>query len=393
MADIRLGPFLVGIDHVSPDVSMPKGSFRDAINLDIDREGNLRLRGGMTLLRATDFGGSIWQSDDRYSYVQDGTTIYAATYDGALHLTAVATLNTPDPVSFTSLLNAACFTNRSTIGLIYPDGTSRRLGVEEPGGFSAAASTNGGMDKGNYALGITYLVGEEEGALSPLVFVTVPANGGVQLGLPTPIEANVTAINIYMTQAGGETLKWRTRAPVGMSSFLLGKTRPGRTCMTQNKWRTPPGTIVRYWNGRLLVVKGNIMRFSDAQHYGITDPRHGFIQEARPIVLCEPVEGGVFVGTRAGVVFFRGLSPKTWERTITDGKPPVPGTGARVRANELGGDVGATGKYVAMWLAANGFVIGTTDGGLVQPQASRITLAADSGALVVHHRKAVAVVL
>lgn len=392
MADVRLGPFNVGIDHISPEASMPKGSLRDAINMDIDREGNLNQRPGLTLLRSSDHAYTIWKSDDGFSYVQDGDTIYLATYDGALHLTAVATLNSLEPVSFTNLLHAACFSNRSTIGLILPDGSSRRLGVEAPGGFSATVGVNGGMDAGNYALAITYLVGEEEGVMSALAFVTVPANGGVQLGLPTPIEANVTALNVYMTQASGEIMYLRTRVPAGLASFLLGKTPRGRTCATQNKWRTPPGAIVRYWHGRLLVANGPVLRFSDPMRYGVTDPRHGFIQEARPIVLMEPVEGGVFVGTAAGVVFYRGSSPADWVREPTDGKPPIPFTGARVPANELGGDVGGSSKFVAMWLSSNGFVIGTVDGALVQPQATRIRLAANGGAMVVHHRKAVAVV-
>jgi hypothetical protein len=393
MADIRLGPFTVGIDHVSPDTNLSHSAARDAVNVDFDQEGNIAVRPGLHLVHASDRAALVWTSREGYAYVQDGPTIHRASFAGAtLVLDPVATLDSDDRASFCDLLGQVACVNRTNALLLNPFGATKNLAIETPGPFSYYVNAYGGLDAGAYAVGISYLRGEQEGALSPLAFIpAVPEGGGFQLSLPQPTDPDITGINIYVTQANGDVPYWRCRAPLGMSGYVIGRMNPGKLADTMNLSPMPPGNIVRYWRGRLLVARGNCVFISEPLNYALNDPRHGFIQEPRRVTLLEPVEGGVFVGTNAGVVFYRGASPKEWSRTVTDGKPPIAFSGCSVPANELGGDVGGGGTYVAMWLAENGFVMGTSDGALQQPQARRIRLTAGNGALCVHQRKAVAV--
>jgi hypothetical protein len=392
--DVRLGPYLLGIDNVSPQTGLAHSAVRDAVNVDFDREGGVRRRRGLgTVLRATSGAGAIYSSRAGIGYVQDGATLYSAVYGGTLTLTQVAALHSADLLSFADLTDAVVYANRTTLGIVKPDGTARALGVESPGALGVTVGTSGGMDAGRYGVAIAYLAGEEEGALGAIVFRDVPAGGGLTLALPTPSEAIVTAINVYQTQVNGDAMALRMRVPVALSSFLLGRTNPGRLAATIGLDRTPPGNIVRYWRGRLLVARGNAVYISEPQRYGLYNPTTGFIQEARRIVLLEPVDGGVFVGTSTGVMFYAGATPKEWSRTVTDSAPPVPFAGAQVPARELGSELGgAAGRYLAMWLTRAGFVIGNADGSLAQPQANRLRLSADSGSLVVSDRQAVAVV-
>ncbi len=157
----------------------------------------------------------------------------------------------------------------------------------------------------------------------------------------------------------------------------------------------PGGDIVRYWRGRLLVARGKRIYFSEPMRYGMYSPREGFIQLPKDVRMMRPVSGGVYIGTEDGVKFYAGAGPKDLSPRDTGGKPPVAGTDTLVDAEEFG-DIGVKDEEVALWLAANGFVVGTPDGKLVEVQANRVRLpsgAAGVGAVVVSDRKAVAVVL
>ena len=150
--------------------------------------------------------------------------------------------------------------------------------------------------------------------------------------------------------------------------------------------------MVRYWRGRLLVARGTTLYFSQPLRYGLGDPRTDFVQEAHKITLLEPVENGVFVGTKAGVFFYAGTSPKDWARTKTGALAPIAGTGTKVPSSVFGGRLAEMLQGdVALWLSTNGYVIGTNDGQIVQPQSSRIRLNANAGSTVLHDRQLITI--
>lgn len=393
--ELVLGPFTIGIDNVSKDTGIADGGVRDAVNVDFDRDGAFERRPGLGTAKVVAAGRkALWRSPATgVAFAQVGTAISEATWDEtALTLAPRATLATDDRATFCDLPAGYAFANRTTIGRILPDGTSRGIGVEDANAPGATPAGSGGMHAGQYAVGIAYLRGDEEGALSALTFVQVVEGGGILLALPQPSEGDVTAIAVYATQPNGEVLHLRDVAPLGMPAYMLGARAPGRISSTQGLARMPGGNIVRTWRGRLLVARGNVVLMSPPLRYGLYDPRHGFVQESERVVLLEPVEGGFFVGTAKGVAFYRGNDPKTLERVKTNGARPVPFASGSALASDFGGDLGASDKPVAIWLAENGFVVGNADGSLLQPQSQRIRLTAGGGAIALNNRKVLAVV-
>jgi hypothetical protein len=393
--ELVIGPFTVGIDNVSKDTGLAPGAVVDAVNIDFDRDGVLERRPGLGTAKVAAAGRkALWQSPATgVSLAQVGTAISEATWDETdLTLAARATLASDDRASFCDLPQGYAFANRTTIGRILPDGTTRGIGVEDANAPGATPAGSGGMYAGQYAVAIAYLRGDEEGALSALSFVQVVEGGGILLALPQPAEGDVTAIAVYATQPNGEVLHLREVAPVGLPSYMLGQRAPGRIASTQGLARMPGGNIVRTWRGRLLVARGNVVLVSPPLRYGLYDPRHGFVQESERIVLLEPVDSGFFVGTAKGVVFYRGTEPKNLERVRTNGARPIPFASGAALASDFGGDLGASDKRVAIWLAENGFVVGMPDGSLLQPQSQRIRLTAGGGAIALNNRKVVAAV-
>lgn len=389
MSKIPLGPWKIGIDHLSPKASSPDGAARDALNVVFDRDGGAARRPGYTLKESTTLAHSLWTSPSTgKSFCAIGATLYAVSYAGAWVKTSLATLPSSAPLSFDDLDDDVVCGNQDGLLRIHPDLTVTTLGLARPDTPTVSAVTHGGLYPGRYAIAVALLRGFEEGPLSPAAFVDVASGGGLLVTTP----ANSSSVRIYRTQTNGDRLFSCGVAPAA-SQYLIGAGEVGRVAENQHLDRLPGGGIVRHWRGLVLVARGRIIFWSEPMAYGVTDPRHNFIQFADRVTLMQPVDGGVYVGTREGVIFLSGSTPKDWSIKKTDGLPAVEGTGITSLASLFGVEAG-DGK-VALWLAGNGFVIGTPEGRLIEAQAKRIRLpesqvAAGVGVAVVHDRQIIA---
>jgi hypothetical protein len=394
MSEMKLS-WGMGIDHISSETNLPDGAVLDALNVDIDRDGNVDRRAGHTLL-STGAAHSLWSSvDGGRSFVVINGVLKAVTYaNGAATLTTIRSLEYNARLSYDTLNDSTVACNHAELFTVDPDNNHRLLGLETPGATVAAVTGVGGLDAGRYAVATSYIKGGEEGPLSPAAFVDVVQDGGITVNLTQPNESLPTGIRLYRTGANGDVLMRAADVPLALATWTLGAQTLGRAADTQFKGRMFGGDIVRYWRGRLLVAKGTRVYMSDPMRYGMYDPRDGFLQFPRRVLMMRPVEGGIFFGTTDGVKFYSGSGPTDMTIKDTGGTAPVEGTDTLVSADEFG-DIGIKGKFVALWLAANGFIVGQPDGSLISKQSDRIRLpngATGTGAVVVNSRQAVAVV-
>lgn len=387
--EIPLGPYTIGIDNVSADGDLPRGAVADAENVDFGRGGDVARRSGYTRRLETTSAHSLWTAPDGRSFgVIDGSLV-RLTWDGsALASTVLADLQDGRPLSYDQINDSIVCGNLGELLEIAADDTVRNLALQR-GGLFAEESDVGGLTAGRYAVAASMLRGNEEGAMSSATFVDVPEGGGINVW--TPPSADATAVRIYRTEPNGEILYRAADVPLESEGLTIGAGQLGRATDTQHMAPMQGGSIVRYWRGHILAVRGRTLIWSEPMRYGLRDTRHNFIQSAKQITLMEPVEGGVFVGTNDGVVFFAGTSPRELTLKRTSGEPPVAHTGMKIQASLLAGDqVGDT--YVAAWFAKNGIVIGTSDGQLREVHAKRFRLpgnqAAGVGAAVIHDRRA-----
>jgi hypothetical protein len=387
MSKLSFGPFQLGMDNVSPEGVIPAGGVLDAVNLDFDRVGGFNRRTGRSLLLAGVIH-SLWTSLGGETFAVHNKSVSIVTRDSTRALFA---LTQDGPVSYDDLLDGVVFSGARDLCFVAPGGSVRTLGVENPGGVTVAAETYGGLLAGRYAVAVAFLRGTEESGLSTGAFVAVPFGGGLRIAVPQPTDAAVTGIRVYRTEANGDVFYRVADIPKGLPSYLLGTTDVGRQADNQFLERLDPGQIVRYWNGRVLVARGSTLLYSQPMRYGLFDRRHDFAQFPHRITLMQPVEGGVFVGTKAGVSFLAGGEPAAWVVKPTGGQPPIAGTGTSVDADQLGGD--ARGR-LALWVARNGFVLGTPDGAILEPQKDRIRIPPEqwngTGAVCINGRKVVA---
>lgn len=386
MSDIKLGPWPAGIDNVSPRTDLTsddKGrriSVLDAVNVDFDRVGAAERRDGFVKLSSTG-AHSVYRDLCMVGSVLSRYSVNG----GAATITPLIDTGSAAAASYCQLNGTTVFSNMGMIGTVTSAGAFQ-LGIPEPAAIAASAGSSGGLYAGRYGLVVTHVNGEESAA-SSLYTVDVAEGGGIVLsGL-----SHALPLRVYRTGANGDVLYRCAEIPVGMSTFLIGHGQSGRVCDTRNMVRTMPGHIVRPYNGYLLVARGRTIYFTQPMRYGLMDPRHDFIQRAKRITMIAPVQSGVFVGDADGVQFYRGDTPGTMRIDDTSSPPPIPGTDAEIPSNILSGNY-KTGNNFAVWLASRGYVIGSADGTVTEPQANRIRLQAVVGGIAVNDRRIISIV-
>jgi len=393
MSERAFPPYTVGIDHVSDDTALPTGAVRDAVNVAFDRDGRVRRRPGRTLGAAGDTH-SLWSTkDQRRAFCIRGSDLCRVSLLGtAASAVPLATLTNALPTSYAEITGKVIASNPSWIGVIDEEDNVLPLGVEDGRLGTLAPAAAGGMTAGRYGVAVAYLRGDEQGVISYIRFVDVPEGGGITVTIPPALDPTVTAARVYRTTPGGDVLYRADDAFMGVP-FLVGNSPTGRPIDSARLRQMPPGSIVRAWQGRLLVARGRTLCISEPMRYGVYSPITGFIQEPQPIDMVAPVRGGVFVGTREGVVFYGGDTPKDWKRTRLGTTAPIPHSDRLIDLSVVGPryELGQTGE-AAMWLSHSGFVIGQPDGSLMQPQERRIRLTAQRGQLAIVGRQAISLV-
>jgi hypothetical protein len=129
----------------------------------------------------------------------------------------------------------------------------------------------------------------------------------------------------------------------------------------------PGGSEIHYWQGRLLIVRGNSLIWSEPLRYGVYSEARNKYPLGERITWIAPIESGIFVGLRKKVVFLRGTNPEEFNRRTVSG-PSAPGVAAVYDTRHRGEGAGE----VALWLSDVGIAIGQPSGTVVYPQAKRL---------------------
>lgn len=367
---------ILGMNTVS-DTARQQGNFvRIANNIDINPNGTIELRSGKD--KVSDMSiHHLWQSPlhkDVFG-LYDGYWCVVNPYDWTVKkLTEIG--NTP--------LYHALVNNRVVVagqhGLYEYDGqTAKPLTIPTPP-LPVVQGTKQGQDFGEHVSGldetthrartrviaISYLVGQKEGGLSSTVKIDADS---VTITLPMVFDRAITHINIYITEQGGAELKLLASVPKDTTEYRFDTgVILGKPATTQHLDSMMTGKYLALWRSRLVVAKSNVIYFSEPLNYHLTDERHNYIAMPQRVTFLEVVEGGIWVGQTTGVAFLQGvdidemtISHKAVQAPIADSSTQMP--------SETVGELSNGGSTVALWLSANGYCVGTSDGSVVEYHA------------------------
>lgn len=377
----NIGPWPLGIDMLSPETAMPHDqngevlAARDCVDGDFNRAGQFSSRPGLTQLGA-DALHSLWtRPDGSASYAVNGDWLVQVARSGAgIDLVQVKQLTAAQPVDFCELNAEVVFSTMDELTVIANDGTTRPLCVPDAAAPYVTENMAGALYGGRYSVAYAWVNARgEEGALSRIATTTIDNGRGLKVTIPTPPDGVMIA-RIYRTGQNGNHLYWVTDAPAGMGTYILGSQQQGREADNAFLRAMMPGRYVRAWRGRLLTARGTVLCISEPMRYGLYSPRHGFVQFPERITFIEAVEGGVYVGQHDTVLFLDGERPDDWQYRRTGGARPIPGSSKLVSNDLFDTDLQLQNGDYAIWLAGNGYVLGSPTGQLVEPQARRIRL-------------------
>lgn len=385
MDKINLLP-MAGINRVGLDEALqvrgdaPRIFLREAVNVDISPNGRPRIRDGLRNVSAAPLA-NLWQSPlhgDTFAtlgdqWVKVDTSTWATE--------SLATIG-DGPVSHIVLNNAVVAAGPAGIFTFGGMGATR-MTIDPPPPPMVSAGA-GALEAGSYGVAVSWLRGAMESPPSGITHCQIGAGGGLDVVLPLCLDPTVTHARLYFTRHNGGELARGEEYPISQSAVavpLLPKLGG-----PPQFWRMdamPTGRYLGYWRGRIMTASANVLRFSEALAYHVHDRRHGFVQMPQRITFVQPVDGGIWVGQVDHVAFLQGASLDTLELQARASKAPVPGSAINVKA-ELLGDLAQGGSECAVWLAENGYVVGTAGGAVVEPMAKVMKgVRASAGATVV----------
>lgn len=389
-------PAFLGINNVKEDAALEiKGDspglfVRDAVNISFSDTGRAELAKTMQL-QSSKAIRDLWQSplhkecfaalDNQWVKVNPDT------WDTEPLIECGA-----GPLFHIVLNNVVCMACDN--GLFTYDGqNAKRLTIDTPARPQANVKSGYSLDQGDYSFAISWLANGLESALSEIEKIQLQKESGVQLQLPMCLDSSVTHVRIYMTDPGGGELRQAFEFPIDtMSVDIPALPELGRAATFQYLSPMKSGDFLRLWRGRLWVARSNVLYFSEAMAYHLTDERYNFIQFPQRIRFIEPVDGGIWVGQADHVVFLRGQDMRNMVIEHKASRAPVYAS-SNLLHSDMVKSLSPGGNWCAVWLAENGFVVGTAEGQLVELQSNAIQgITAQSSQLVGFADRLVAVV-
>lgn len=371
MPDINLMP-ISGINTESEDKALrstgdsPRHFVRDAVNVDVTASGEIEVRPGTRKVTDTEYR-YLWQSPlhgDTFAVLgDDWVKIDPATWSHIVlaHIGG-------GPATHAVLNNRVVVAARA--GIFVYDGTeAKRLTLDTPAApmVSAGAAGTGSLHPGLYGVAVSWLRDGQESAVSELTQIDVPANGSLEITFPMSLDLSVNGIRLYMTGPDGGELRREQDYPVGHGTLAITAMPDlGAAATFRHLSPMPTGNTLHYWRGRLITSSANVLRFSESMAYHLHDERYGFILMPQRITFVQPVEGGIWVGQVDHVAFVQGTSPDQMAVSRKAAGAPVPGSAILVSPDAIGLDLAGGGSGAALWLASNGYVVGTSEGQLVE---------------------------
>lgn len=382
MAVSKLFP-IAGMNNVSADDALQLGGdtprlfVRDALNVDITETGRVSLRKGASKVTELNFK-NIWQSPLHKD-------VFATLGDQLVKLNPInwqyevlATIGTGH-VNFEVINNLVYIAG--VIEIYTYNGISiQPLTIDTPAPPLLNQIDEGALKSGSYNIAISWLRGQQESALSQLSSINDDQSNdgydqlsfGIQVNLPYCLDQSITHVRIYMSDRNGGELLRHSDHPISTSSVTIHSLDLGMTARFKGLSPMPTGRYMKYWKGRLLTADKNILRFSEPLAYHLHDEKFGFVAMPQRITFILPVDGGIWVGQVTHVVFLTGNKPQDMTFQAKTTLSPIPDSAIEIDMNDIGSDISQGGNSTALWLAENGYVVGTSSGQVIELHSGKL---------------------
>lgn len=365
----------LGVDLLSDETSIPEGAVRRAANVDIRRDGSFLTRTGYAI-RSSGNGFHSLHADGRGVLVGMGTALYALDVD-SYTLSLLVDTGSPTLMDFTLYNGNLYVTNHGGCWTIPAGAGVRRVGISLPNPLpTLEAFSEGGLVAGSYVVAISRVSATgEESPTKILGRIELPVGGGIRLtGMSG--EAGVR-YRAYLTPPDGDALYLSEEFASEFTTFVLTRMPDGAVRTSQHLKPLPGGDFIRGHSGRIFVANDGVLSFSRPLRPHLYDPRHDFIMFAAPIKFIEPVADGLYVGDARGVWFLPGNDPESTQMRFVSAPLALKRSSIAVSGAHFNPEIAAGEAVVAVWLSAEGYMLGRSGGAVIPLQSDRIRVSED----------------
>ena len=220
--------------------------------------------------------------------------------------------------------------------------------------------------QGHSGVAVAWLRGAKESPCSLIEWMNAAEASLLRVTLPMAFDPTLTGARIYITAQNSGALRRYAEVPINQIEIAIPHVdqQTGLEPPFPLMQPMPAGRYVQHWKGRLLVAGIRTLNFSQPLAHHIHNARTDFVHFPQRITFVVGVDGGVWVGQQDHVVFLAGSEPDQWVSQRKAAQRPVPDSAVLLDSDVAGEVAGQTG--CALWLAANGYVIGAPDGTLIE---------------------------
>jgi hypothetical protein len=359
----------LGINNRAAPERLDEKELREAENVDIDNSGRVRRRLGRKRVYTGNEVHSLW-SDGIITLFAQGRYLMKLTSNN-VGVALRTDLMRGAPVSYESVNGVVYWSNGFQKGRVRNE-APLHWGIVPPPAPVVALRDTGGLPQGTYMVKAVYVdsYGEESGASYATSFET-GANQSAIVSLPSfPLEA--ATAKVFMTSQNGDVYYYQGNVSAGQG-LIVTTVETGVPLRTEHLYPPPVGSIVRYFAGRMYVVTGNVLWFSEPYALSLFNPRKNFYQFPGAITMVEPVEGGLFVSYEGGkTVFLSGTSIEDTQELEVDELPAIRGTSVTTKG-EWFPALETTGT-IAIWVTREGPTAGLPNGAVRRLTSERLSL-------------------
>jgi hypothetical protein len=292
-----------GINNVLRPENTPSEYLKEAVNVDIDKMGNISKREGYSKLDNQSFL-SIY-SDNKKCYAVRNNTLVKVNSDYTF--TPIRS-NVYSPLTFQELDGKYYYVGKDLNGVIIND-VDYSFGVRKA--FSPLLSySSGSMVGGDYQVAYTYVdaLGRESGT-SIASKITIPDNSSIQFSIPLNSDPNIVKINVYCSNLNGTVLYYNQSSSLNTTVTIGSTGNQSSPLRTFNLDSAPYGSNITFRSGRMYIAQDNILWFSEPMLYEYYNLSNNYIEFSSEILEVLPVEDGMWICTNDGVYYMNSGEP------------------------------------------------------------------------------------
>lgn len=320
-----------GLENRSPPENTDIDFLKKTLNVNIFH-GGISKRRGYSQVDTGDYT-SLWASENGLGCygVKNGDLVKIhEDYSTSIIKVEVGS----EPLSFEEIDGIIYYTSIHSSGVIIGN-SQRSFGIERNHLSPGCTVVSGALPAGTYQVNFTYVHSDgRESGCSRATVITVPANSGISVNIPTHPDPGVLFARVYCSTPDGNTLYYSGVGTLGFTYTISNVSDLIDPLRFFNVDAAPLGHICRYYRGRMYIASGNVLWYSEPfqyEQFRLDSNYFEFPEEIREVM---PVEDGLWIGSDK-LYYLSGEEPDKFKRSTKEHVKIVKGTSTRISGSYI----------------------------------------------------------